>query len=121
MVATLAFDTERMRRACEGGFVTATDLAEALVSRGVPFREAHARVGRIVGTLEAEGRTLTDVEADEWPALDVALDPGVAASLRAETAVARHRTPGGPGPESAAGQLATVRARLRRSGPGGHP
>jgi argininosuccinate lyase len=119
MVATLAFDTERMRVACEGGFVTATDLAEALVSRGVPFRDAHARVGGIVETLEAEGRTLTDVNPDEWPALDAALEPGVASLLRPETAVERHRTPGGPGPESVAAQLAMVRARLR-GGPGGN-
>ena len=116
MIVTLAFDTDSMRRACEGGFVTATDLAEALVSRGVPFREAHARVGGIVSTLEADGRTLTDVAPQEWPALDPDLDPEVASWLRAETAVARHRTPGGPGPESVAGQLEAIRERLDREG-----
>jgi argininosuccinate lyase len=117
MIATLAFDTDRMRRACEeGGFVTATDLAEALVSRGVPFREAHARVGGIVSTLESEGRTLTDVEPQEWPALDSMLEPDVASWLRPETAVGRHRTPGGPGPDSVNGQIATLRGRLRAAG-----
>jgi len=119
MIATLTFDTDRMRRACEGDFVTATDLAEALVSRGVPFREAHARVGGIVRTLESEGRTLTDVEPQEWPALDADLDPGVASWLRAETAVARHRTPGGPAPESVARQIAALRERLAATRPGG--
>ena len=113
MIATLAFDPERMRNACDGGFVTATDLAEALVARGVPFRDAHARVGGIVSTLEAEGRTLTDVPAQEWPSLDGALDAGVSAWLRAETAVERHRTPGGPGRESVGRQIALVKERLR--------
>ncbi|HXY71115.1 MAG TPA: argininosuccinate lyase [Actinomycetota bacterium] len=116
MVATLSFDTDRMRRACEGGFVTATDLAEALVARGVPFREAHARVGGFVGTLEAAGRTLTDVEPQEWAALDADLEPGIESWLRPETAVARHRTPGGPAPESVDGQIAAIRERLRLAG-----
>ena len=116
MIETLMFDTDRMREACEGGFVTATDLAEALVARGVPFREAHARVGGIVSALEAEGRTLTDVAPQEWPALDAALEPDVATWLRAETSVARHGTPGGPGLESVDGQIAALRERLGAAG-----
>src|SRR5262249_1854732 len=52
MVATLTFDVAKMRDACSGGFLTATDLAEELVRAGVPFRQAHERGARIVTGLE---------------------------------------------------------------------
>src|SRR5437868_5082058 len=65
MVRTLAFDPERMRTATDG-FLLATDLAEHLVSNGVPFREAHERVAKIVSALEADGRGFGEVDADEW-------------------------------------------------------
>src|SRR5207244_2093868 len=100
MMATLAFDADRMRRACEGGFLTATDLAEELVRRGVPFRLAHARVARIVSSLEAAGRTLLDVAPDEWPALDPDLDASIGARLTPDASVALHDGHGGPGPDS---------------------
>jgi argininosuccinate lyase len=115
MVATLAFDTERMRRACNAGFLTATDLAEDLVRRGVPFRQAHERAARIVSGLEATGRTLLDVTPAEWPALDAALDPDTGVRLTPEAAVAARGGHGGPGPDSIARQLAAIRGLL------GHP
>ena len=55
LVETLTIDRERMRRAAEEGYTTATALADALVRRGVPFRAAHHIVGGLVGGAEAEG------------------------------------------------------------------
>ena len=111
MVRSLAFDTERMRTATNG-FLLATDLAEHLVSNGVPFREAHERVARIVSALEADRRGLGDVGADEWKLLDPDLGPDVDAFLTPEAAVARRPTPGGPSAESVRRQLAALRSRL---------
>ena len=51
-------------------WVTALDLAEVLVERGVPFREAHHTVGRLVSTLVADGRTFDDLTPDELVAVD---------------------------------------------------
>ncbi len=61
MVETLAVDRDAMRRAASEGFTTATAVADALVRRGVPFREAHHVVGRLVGAAETAGLGLTDL------------------------------------------------------------
>jgi argininosuccinate lyase len=111
-VATLGFDTERMRAAAGGGFLLATDLAEALVTRGVPFREAHARVGRIVAKLDADGRTLDDVKAHEWQTFDPDLPEDTSELLHSEAAIERRGTPGGPSQTSIGEQIVSIRARL---------
>jgi argininosuccinate lyase len=111
MVRTMRFDTEKIRGAADG-FALATDLAEHLVGTGVPFREAHERVAKIVHALEADGRTFEDVAPDEWATLDPGLGPEAAEILRSESAVHRRTTPGGPSPDSVAEQLRTLRARL---------
>ena len=110
MVATLAFDAARMRAAASGGFLLATDLAEALVAAGVPFREAHERIGELVARLETEGRALADVAPDEWASLDPGLGPETAALLDPGGAIARRGLPGGPSPDSVRRQATAVRA-----------
>ncbi|HEX9824826.1 MAG TPA: argininosuccinate lyase, partial [Actinomycetota bacterium] len=96
MIRTLEVDVERMRWAAEDPSLLATDVAEHLVSRGAPFREAHEAVGRIVARLEAEGRSLADVKPDEWSGLDARLGPEVQDLLSAEVSIVRRATPGGP-------------------------
>ena len=114
MVATLSFDTQRMREAAGTGFVLATDLAELLVSKGVPFREAHERVGKVVGLLEADGRTFDDVGPDEWETLDPGLGADVLEILSPDAAVRRRTTAGGPSSESVRRQVEILRSRLAR-------
>jgi argininosuccinate lyase len=111
MVATMQFDRERMAEAA-GGFLLATDLAEHLVSAGVPFREAHEAVGRAVADLDSKGRSLADVQPEEWAELLPGLSSAAVALLSPERAVARRGIPGGPSPESVRHQVATLRARL---------
>jgi argininosuccinate lyase len=65
-VGTIRFDIDAMRAACDDEGLYATDLAEALVTEGVPFREAHRRVGELLKQLDVEERTLRDLTADEW-------------------------------------------------------
>jgi argininosuccinate lyase len=112
MVRGLTFDTERMAEAASGGFLLATDLAEHLVARGMPFRDAHHLTGSIVAELEAGGRAFDDVGPDEWAGWSPLLGPEVAELLTPERAVRRRTTPGGTSPESVAGQLVALRARL---------
>ena len=112
MIRTLVFDTARMRAATDG-FLLATDLAEHLVGKGIPFREAHERVAKIVASLEADRRDFGDVAPGDWAAIDPDLGPDVSELLTAEQAVQRRRTAGGPGTESVRRQIAVLRARLQ--------
>ena len=119
MVATLVFDTARMRRACEGGFLTATDLAEQLVRRGVPFRQAHERAARIVSALERPDARCSTCRRRNGRRSTPRSTPAPAARLTPEASVAARDGHGGPGPASIARQLAAIRGRLAGA-PAGH-
>lgn len=66
MIGRLTFNRQRMETGAAGGFSTATDLAEYLVRKGVPFREAHGIVGRIVSFCIQEGKALTGLKLKEF-------------------------------------------------------
>jgi argininosuccinate lyase len=102
VIRTVSFDVEAMRDACDDEGIFATDLAEALVTAGVPFREAHRRVGELLRRLEDERRSLRDIRADEWSAFG--LEHG-AALLDPERSVAARSGPGGPSPASVKAQI----------------
>ncbi|HSL10227.1 MAG TPA: argininosuccinate lyase, partial [Actinomycetota bacterium] len=89
----------------------ATDLAEALVKRGVPFREAHRRTGELLKRVAAERRSLRDLTAAEWEAFGVLEG---AAMLDPDAAVAARGGRGGPSPASVVAQ-ADALDRLIRS------
>jgi len=107
MVATLEFDVEAMRRAADGPAAAAVDLAEWLVERGMPFRQAHAVVGSLVRDSLQRGVPLGEL-VQAHPALGTdalgLLDPGVP--------VTRRRTPGGAGPDPVAVQIQRFAHRL---------
>ncbi|MCZ7526053.1 MAG: argininosuccinate lyase [Acidimicrobiia bacterium] len=107
LLATATFDLDRMRSAADDVAGAATDLAETLVGRGVPFREAHAIVGALVRRSREEGVPLVELVTAE-----PRLGPDAAALLEPGVAVGRRRTPGGAGPEAVAAQLDAARARL---------
>jgi argininosuccinate synthase len=112
MIESLSFDEERMRQAASDPALLATDLAEHLVKKGVPFREAHEAIGKVVAKLEAEGRTLGDVKPDEWPELDPRLDEDSGVLLDPEVSISHRSGPGGPSPNSVRDQVAKLRSRL---------
>ena len=98
-----------MRAACDDEGLYATDLAEALVGSGVPFREAHRRTGELLRDLEEQGRSLRDLGDDEWFALG--LDRG-SVPLDPERSVAARSGPGGPSPASVKAQIDELAAAL---------
>lgn len=122
-IATLRVDGEAMRRAAEDPLLLATDLAEVLVARGVPFREAHEVVGRLVGhcvSKRLDPRTLSVEDLREFhPAF-----PAAAAELVGlERSIEARDLPGGPARRRVLGALDEAEARLRAAakavGPGG--
>ena len=111
LLATSSFNTEAMAKAADSPYASATDLAEWLVERGMPFREAHAVVGSVVrGALAGEGSMADLVEAhpDLGPEAGALLAPGVS--------VTRRTTPGGAGPVPVARQLVAFSDRLKLDG-----
>ena len=122
VVTVVRFDVEAMRRAASDPALQATDAAEHLVARGVAFREAHTIVGALVARTLAEGRTLAEVEFDEWRAASDRFDPSVRELFDPDAALRRRDVPGGPGPRSVTRQLTRGRAlvaRTRRAAAGG--
>ncbi len=96
-VATLRIDTAAMRAACRDPGLYATDLAEALVKVGVPFREAHRRTGELLKRLDAESQSLRDLTPQEWERFGV---PGGDALLDPDASIAARPGVGGPSPAS---------------------
>jgi argininosuccinate lyase len=122
LIAVLRFEVETLRRAASDPALQATDVAEHLVANGVPFREAHTIVGELVAQTIASGRTLADLDLDEWRAASDRFTPNVVRLFDPDAALRRRDVPGGPGPASIARQLARGRslvARTRRAAAGG--
>ena len=109
-VASLTFDRDRLAAAAVGDFALATDLAEELVRRGVPFREAHEVVGEVVRLAEERGVDLDGLDAASLAAAHPALDGEVAALLDPMQAIARRDGVNATAQASVAAQLERARA-----------
>jgi argininosuccinate lyase len=109
LLRTLGFDRERLAAAAEDGGATATDLAEALVMGGVPFRTAHEAVGRAVARAASSGSSIPEAAAAELEGLP-GFDPEMVRTMDARTSVESRNTHGGTSPERAAGQMARAEA-----------
>ena len=94
-IATLHVDVDRMRAAAGDPMLLATDLAEALVREGVPFREAHEVVGRIVAHVGENGRILDELSRDELQAFHPAFTAGSDELVDLETSFEARRLVGG--------------------------
>lgn len=98
-------------------FTTALDLAEALVERGVPFRDAHRVVGALVARLVGGGRQLADATVADLEAVDERLRPEDLQLSDPKTSVGRRRSPGGGGPSSVRTQVAAIRRAVELAPP----
>jgi len=107
MVASAEFDPP-----APSSWVTALDLAEILVERGIPFREAHQAVGRLVARLLSEGKTLAEVSAGELEAAHLSFIPEDLEIIDPKVSVERRRTAGGGSYVSVLDQLAELRSLL---------
>jgi argininosuccinate lyase len=112
-VESSRFDTARMRAAAEGGFSTATDLADWLVQAAdVPFREAHHITGAAVKLTEERGVTLPELPLDELQRIDPRIDQRVYDVLTVGASVRSRTSYGGTAPDNVRAQIAAARAAL---------
>ena len=113
MVATLRFDTARMAELAPLGFSLATDVAEWLVKRGVPFRDAHEISGSLVRACEERGIGLEDASDDLLAEVSEVLVPEVRSVLSIQGSVASRIGAGGTAPERVAEQRTELIARVQ--------
>jgi argininosuccinate lyase len=111
VVAGLTLDRARAAAAASG-LLLATDVADYLVARGLPFRRAHEVVGTLVRTLVAEGRDFTSLTAGEWTAASELFEPDIAARVTPEMSVAAKQTPQSTNPDAVAAALAETQEWL---------
>ena len=110
MLASLTFRTERMRAAAGENFATATDLADYLVRRGLPFREGHEIVGKVVRYALERGVTLEQLGLDELRQFSDRFGEDVYGALTVEASLRARAVVGGTAPEAVRRALAHARA-----------
>ena len=113
MFKTLRFRTDVMRRGASGGFTNATDAADYLVKKGLPFRDAHEVLGKLVLHCIGENKALLDLPLEELRAFSPLFDEDVYTALSMETCVNARRLPGGPAPDMVQQTIDEDRAFLR--------
>ncbi|MBS1270446.1 MAG: Argininosuccinate lyase [Gammaproteobacteria bacterium] len=112
MVPTISVNRSRMRDAASQGFATATDLADYLVRKGVPFRDAHEAVGKVVAECLADGIALTDLALDRLRQHHASIDSDIFDMLSLEGSVSARNHLGGTAPEQVRAAIARHRANL---------
>jgi argininosuccinate lyase len=104
-----------MRAAARQGFATATDLADYLVRKGIPFRDAHEVVGKAVALGVREGRDLSELTLEELRGFSPAIGEDVFAVLTLEGSLAARDHLGGTAPDQVRAAIARARARIGRA------
>jgi argininosuccinate lyase len=113
MLRCITVHDERMRHAAEDGFITATDLADYLVRKGMPFRQAHGIVGRAVLIASQRGCGLKDLSLDEYRKLSSRIGKDVYHALSVESSVGRRTSLGGTAPRNLRKRIAVLKKLLR--------
>jgi argininosuccinate lyase len=112
LLSNLTVRPEKMAAALHGGFLTATDLADYLVTKGVPFRTAHEYVGNTVRYAESQGKELWELSLTEIRQFAPLATADVFDWLKIENSVARRRSPGGTAPERVREALERAEAEI---------
>jgi argininosuccinate lyase len=108
----LKFRPQRLAEAVASDFANATDVADYLATKGVPFREAYNLVGKVVKTSLAAGKLLKDLTLDEWQALHPAFEADIYEAIAPRQVVAARNSYGGTGFERVRAAIAATQAHL---------
>ena len=112
MIRTMRVNRDNMRAGGLGGFMAATDLADYLVGKGMPFREAHSVIGHMVLSCEKAGKRLQDLTLDELKQFSELFDEGAFEATDIDKVVERRTTAGGTGHEPVRVQIAQAKEAL---------
>ena len=112
MISTTTFRKDVMEASAVGGFTNATDAADYLVNHGVPFRDAHGIIGRLVLLCIDKNCALDDLPLSEWKEICPVFEEDIYEAISLKTCVNRRNTVGAPGPEAIAREIAENRKFL---------
>ena len=112
MLATMTVIKENMRKAAAKGFINATDCADYLVKKGMPFRTAYKITGGLVALCIQKNTTLEELPLEDYKQQSELFDEEVYKAINLDTCVKERKSYGGPSPESVLLQIKTVRKKL---------
>ena len=112
LLATLGFNLEAMAKNATTGFALATDIADVLVQKGMPFRTAHEVVGKLVALCEERGLDFAEVSDEDLAAISPQLTPDIRQVMSAEASVARKAGIGGTAPDRVSEQAKALQEAL---------
>ncbi|MCK3895543.1 argininosuccinate lyase [Streptococcus suis] len=112
MLQSMTVHKERMAQSTEKDFSNATELADYLASKGLPFRQAHEIVGKLVLECSKAGYYLQDVPLERYQELSPVIESDIYTALESETAVSRRNSLGGTGFESIRQQIQQAKAQI---------
>lgn len=110
MLDTMTALPENMRKAAAGGFINATDCADFLVSKGLPFRDAYKATGELVALCIQKGLTLETLPLSEYQKICDLFDEGVYDAINLDKCVNDRTSLGGPAPENVRAQVKRVKS-----------
>jgi argininosuccinate lyase len=110
MIREMRVNVRTMRAAAARGFSTATDVADYLVRKGMPFRDAHAVVGLAVRYCVEHGKDLPDLTMEEWRRFSGEIDEDISAAITLEASVNARRATGGTAPEMVRAEIERIKA-----------
>ena len=97
MIRTMTVKKDNMRRGASGGYTNATDAADYLVKKGMPFRDAHAVIGKMVAYAISEGCALDDIDLSTLKGFSDIIDEDFYDAVSLKTCVKERKTQGAPG------------------------
>lgn len=112
-VQKATFARDKLTAAAAGGYSCATECADYLASKGLPFRTAHEITGKIVLWCIQNGKTLQDMTVAEYKAFSELFDDGIKTAVLPQSAVARRKTIGGCAPDELKRQISVLRAAVK--------
>ena len=110
MFRTMTVKRDKMRAAASGGFINATDCADYLVKKGVPFRDAYTAVGRLVALCIETGKTLETLDLENYQSVSPVFEEDVFQALDLNACVNGRSVPGGPAESEVTRQIQALRA-----------
>ena len=109
MLDTMTALPENLRKAAAGGFINATDCADYLVGKGIPFRDAYKTTGELVALCIDKGTTLEDLPLEDYKNICTEFDEGVYDAINLDNCVNNRTSLGGPAPENVLKQVERVK------------